>query len=102
MDELVDAHEAGKPAPDGFDLQEFFSPSEIDETYRMYVSGGMDDSLIPFAMDCSGNVFGFRREKRSERPDDLPILFFDHEYCKVRPEAESFDAWLQKFLLLEG
>lgn len=99
---LVDAREAGKPAPDGFDVQEFFSPSEILETQRLYVSGGMDDSVVPFAMDCGGSVFGFRREEGSERPDDLPVLFFDHDYCKVRPEAESFDAWLRGFLLLKA
>jgi hypothetical protein len=64
LKKLVDAREAGKPAPQGFDVHEFFSPPEIIETHRMYVSGGMDDSLIPFAMDCSGNVFGFRKESR--------------------------------------
>ena len=32
---LVDAREAGWSAPDGFDVQEFFSPSEILKTHRL-------------------------------------------------------------------
>ena len=98
--QLVDAREAGLPAPEGFAVQEFFTPTEILDTHRMYVSGGMYDSVIPFAMDGGGNVFGFRREERADRPDDVPVLLFDHDYCKVRAEADSFDTWLQGFLLL--
>jgi hypothetical protein len=102
LHKLVDAREAGRPAPEGFDVQEFFSPSEILDTHRMYVSGGMDDSVVPFAMDSGGNVFGFPREERMDRPDDIPVLIFDHDYCKVCEEADSFDTWLEGFLLLEA
>jgi hypothetical protein len=102
LHKLVDAREAGKPAPKGFEVQEFFSASEIIDTHRLYVSGGMDDRLIPFAMDCGGSVFGFRQEEKAERPDDAVVLFFDHDYCKVSVQADSFDAWLEAFLVLEA
>jgi len=89
-------------APEGasFDVQEFFEPKQIVETHRLYSSGGMEDWLVPVAMDCMGNVFGFRREERHPRPDDCPVLFFDHDYCKIHQEADGFDEWLASFLQL--
>ncbi|QYM77722.1 SMI1/KNR4 family protein [Horticoccus luteus] len=100
---MVAAHEVGgSPEKEGFDVREFFPPAEIVRTYSLYVSGGMDHSLIPFAMDSGGSVFGFRREKIEVRPDDAPVLFFDHDYCQIRPEADSFDAWLEGFLGLKA
>jgi hypothetical protein len=101
LQRLVVAREAGTPAPDGFDVQEFFPASEIINTHRLYVSGGMEDSLIPFAMDSGGGIFGFRREAKAERPDDAAVLFLDHIFCKVLQQADSFDAWLEAFLVLE-
>jgi hypothetical protein len=83
-----------------FDVQEFFEPDQIVETYRLYTSGGMEDWLVPIAMDCMGNVFGFRREESNPRPDDCPVWFFDHDYCKTHQEAAGFDAWLASFLQL--
>lgn len=99
---LVDAHEAGRPTPGGSDVQEFFSPPEIFETHQLYVSGGMDDSVVPFAMDSGGSIFGFQRVEALERPDDLPVLFFDHDYCEVRVASASFDTWIGSFLLIES
>src|SRR5436190_5930972 len=60
--DLVTGGETEVP-PEGasFDVQEFFEPSEIIETHRLYSSEGMEDWLIPVAMDCMGIVFGFRR-----------------------------------------
>ena len=97
---IVDAQEAGART-EAFDVREFFSPAEMTKTYRMYVGGGMDESLIPFAMDSGGSVFGFRRSKSLVRPDDCPVLFFDHDYCRVRAEADSFDQWLSRFVDLK-
>jgi hypothetical protein len=87
-------------APDGasFDVQEFFGPDEIIQTHRVYSGGGMEDWLVPFAMDCMGNVFGFKREVRHPRPDDCPVFFFDHDFCKFHQESDAFDSWLTSFL----
>ncbi len=99
--DLVTGGESEQP-PEGasFDVQEFFEPDEIIETHRLYSSGGMEDSLVPVAMDCMGNVFGFKREECHPRPDDRGVLFFDHDFCKIHQEADSFDAWLASFLQL--
>jgi len=89
-------------APEGvsFDVQEFFEPDQIIETHQLYSSGGMEEWLVPIAMDCMGNVFGFRREQIDPRPDDCPVWFFDHDYCKIHQEAPAFDAWLASLLKL--
>ena len=89
-------------APEGasFDVREFFEPEQIVETHRVYLSGGMEEWLVPIAMDCMGNVFGFKRERVDPRPDDCPVWFFDHDYCKIHQEASDFDAWLSSFLQL--
>ncbi|HEX3798308.1 MAG TPA: SMI1/KNR4 family protein [Verrucomicrobiae bacterium] len=89
-----------RPEGAGFDVQEFFEPDEIIETHRLYSSGGMEDWLVPIAMDSMGNVFGFKREEHHPRPDDSALFFFDHEFCEVHLQKDSFDAWLESFLQL--
>ena len=98
---MVAAHEAGMPSREGFDVYKFLVPTEIPETHQLYVSGGMDDGMIPFAMDSCGNLFGFPKARSNPRADESQILFFDHDYCKVLSEAPSFDSWLQSFLVLK-
>lgn len=99
--DLVTRGESEK-APEGarFDVQEFLEPKQIIETHRLYSGAGMEEWLVPIAMDCMGNVFGFRREERGPRSDDRPVGFFDHDYCKTHQEAPAFDAWLSSFLHL--
>ena len=101
LDLVVEAQESGPTDFEGWDVAEFLMPSEIPKTHAMYASAGMDSSVIPFATDSSGNLFGFRRSSSTVRLDDAPILFFDHDFCKVRIEAESFDGWLERFLQLK-
>jgi len=83
-----------------FDVQEFFTPDQIIETHRLCSSGGMESWLIPIAMDCMGNVFGFKREECDPRPDDCPVFFFDHDFCNIHQEADTFDGWLASYLNL--
>jgi hypothetical protein len=99
--DLVTGGDSEQP-PEGasFDVREFFEPKQIIETHRLYSSGGMEAWLVPVAMDCMGNVFGFKREEHHSRPDDSPVFFFDHDFCKIHQEADSFDAWLTSFLRL--
>ena len=99
--ELVTGGDSEQP-PEGasFDVREFFQPNQIIETHRLYSSGGMEDWLVPVAMDGMGNVFGFKREEHHSRPDDSPVFFFDHDFCKIRQAADFFDAWLASFLRL--
>ena len=90
-------------APEGasFDVQEIMTPDAMLETTRMYHSAGMDESVVAIASDCMGNVFGFRKCTDTERPDDSSLVIFDHDFCEVSEEAESFDSWLKSFLDLK-
>lgn len=86
------------PEEEVFAVQEFLTPEQIVRDYRVCISGGMPDFLIPFAVDLGGHLFGFRKEPMQPRRADAPVLVFDHDYGKVRVAAESFDRWLAYFL----
>lgn len=88
------------PAGASFDVQEFFNSTEIVKTHQLYTSGGMEAWLVPIASDSMGNVFGFKREEISPRPNDSPVWIFDHDFCEIHLVAESFDGWLASFLRL--
>ena len=80
-------------------VREFFSPPEVALDTRLYWSGGMPSDFIGVASDGCGNMFGFRRFPRDgPRPDDSPVLFFDHDFVRVVEASGSFDGWLSWFL----
>ena len=68
----------------------------------MYWSGGMDDSIVIIASDCMGNGFGFERCIHDERPDEAPVMVFDHDFDTIEKEFESFDEWLKSFIDMEA
>ena len=84
-------------------ISDFIAPAEIVSDSRLYWSGGMSDQLVGFAGDDMGNMFCLRRSSvSSSRPDDAPVLFFDHEFCDHnRQLADSFDSWLFSYLKLK-
>jgi hypothetical protein len=98
LDLVVAAQESGQEDFEGWDVAKFFFPPEIPTTHALYVKGGMDDSVIPFASDSSGNVFGFRRSTACA--EEAEVLFFDHDFCEVHVEATTFDGWIARFLKL--
>jgi hypothetical protein len=80
-------------------VREFFGPAEIVRDTRLYRSGGMPSEFVGIASDGCGNMFVVPHSSRgSPRPDDLPVLFFDHDYVRVVEVAGSFDGWLQWYL----
>jgi SMI1 / KNR4 family (SUKH-1) len=80
-------------------VHEFFSPVDVTRNSQMYWSAGMPADFIGVASDVCGNMFGFQRlERGGLRPDDSPVLFFDHDFVQVLKRSESFDAWLESFL----
>jgi hypothetical protein len=97
-DALGDCEVCVPPQEEAFVVREFLSPSQIVSDYRTCTAGGMPHGIIPFAVDFGGHLFGFGRAVLQPPPDDAPVLAFDHDYCKIRPEADSFDAWLEHFL----
>ena len=91
-------------APEGasWDVQQFWNAQEIIKDSKANWSAGMDSDLVGIASDSMGNVFGFRRKQSELRPDDCPLLFFDHEFCEVHEEKSSFDAWLESYIRLSA
>ena len=91
-------------APEGasFEVQNFFDLPEIEEAAKAYWAAGMDKSLIPFASDSMGNLFGFLRRIEPQRIDDLPLHIFDHDFDTIEEEQISFDGWLESFIIMHN
>ena len=89
-------------APEGasFDIREFIAAEEVGDAAEAYWSGGMDEAVVPIASDCMENVFGFSKSVLEKRPDDLPVMVFDHDFVTVGEEHSSFDGWLNSFLTM--
>ena len=84
------------------DLQNITSIKGTIEGTKMYWSGGMPDDLIGFGNNSMGNMFCFKKiNPNSERPDDLPVWFFDHDFNEVSQISESFDSWLESYISLK-
>ena len=84
---------------DHVDMQELFRPATAAKNTKMYWSGGMPDEFIGIATDCMGNMIGFTRgQPEAERPDDLPVWFFDHDYVEVSRIADGFDDFLMWYV----
>jgi hypothetical protein len=80
-------------------LREFLGPDQVVVDTRSYWSGGMSREFVAIACDFMGNLFGFPSVARiGERPDDLPVGLFDHDYVRVDPIAASFDGWIRWFV----
>jgi hypothetical protein len=78
------------------DIQDFLSADEAVGNSRGYWAAGMPDDVIGVASDCMGNMIGFRRS--GEQSDDLPVVFFDHDFATVTELAPSFDECLHWYL----
>jgi len=88
--------------PETPDLQNLASLEEVVSEAPGLWSGGTPNNLVVIGNDIMGNLFCLPRTKRRrERPDDLPIKFFDHEFLDVAVVANSFDEWLSRFLQLK-
>lgn len=84
------------------DLQNITSVKKTIEATKLYWSGGMPDDLIGLGNDSMGNMFCFKKiDRASERPDDLPVWFFDHDFAEVSRISNSFDSWLEAFIVLK-
>jgi len=87
---------------DMWDLQNITPIHESIEGTKMYWSGGMPENLIGFGNDSGGNMFCFKRHPQdTNRPDDLSVWIFDHDFVEVERVSDSFDTWLLSFLRLK-
>jgi hypothetical protein len=69
---------------------------------KAYWSAGTPDDLIGFGGDSGGNMFCFKRyQANANRPDDLPVWYFDHEFVDSYEVSPSFDEWLLSYIRLK-
>jgi hypothetical protein len=82
------------------DVQQFFTPTQaVTETLRARLEPA--GASLAFADDSLGNLFAYRGLPAAPpRPGDAAVWLIDHENDEVGREAESFVAWLDRFLNL--
>jgi hypothetical protein len=87
------------------DMPEFHDITAIPESIRdtkAYWAAGTSRDLIGFGGDSGGNMFCFKRYPAdAERPDDLPVWFFDQEFVESYEVSTSFDQWLLLYVRLK-
>lgn len=61
-----------------------------------FQNAGMPTGFIGFALDCMGNMFCFKYDELKEKKD-AKVYIFDHDFCEISEEADSFSKWIKKF-----
>jgi len=88
--------------PEMPDLKNIASLSDVVSETPACWSAGTPSNLVVIGNDVMGNLFCLPRlQGATERPDDLPVEFFDHEFLHVAEIAPSFDGWLTGYLQLQ-
>ncbi|NQZ80936.1 MAG: SMI1/KNR4 family protein [Colwellia sp.] len=79
------------------EVQDFLSLEDVFSLSKLYEMTGMPKGHILFASDCKGNMFCFKLTDCASKQTDIPVCFFDHEFCTVTKVSDSFIEWLEEF-----
>lgn len=79
------------------EVQDFLSLEDIFSLSKLYEMTGMPKGHILFASDCKGNMFCFKLTDCASKQIDLPVWFFDHDFCTIKKASNSFIEWLEEF-----
>ncbi|SFD13413.1 SMI1/KNR4 family protein [Pseudoalteromonas denitrificans] len=79
------------------EVQDFLSLEDIFSLSKLYEMTGMPKGHILFASDCKGNMFCFKLADCVSKKTDLPVWFFDRNFCSVKKVSNSFTEWIEKF-----
>lgn len=79
------------------DIQEFWSVDEIIDDKKEGFTNAISEDLIPFAIDCMGNIYGFKTRDLKIQRATAEVFFFDHDFDEVTGIADSFTALIEKF-----
>jgi hypothetical protein len=79
------------------EVQDFLSLEDIFSLSKLYEMTGMPKGHILFASDCKGNMFCFKLNDCESKQIDLPVWFFDRNFCTVKKVSNSFIEWLEEF-----
>ena len=85
---------------DLWDLQQVWSLEVVANDRASGWTSSPKVDLIPFASDSMGNIFGFLPSDLRSRSDHAPVLFFDHDFNTIEPEASSFAEFIERYMAL--
>jgi len=80
-----------------YDVQQFWSIEAIilDIDNGWTAQTGQD--ILPFASDCSGNLFCFTLDDLRSGKNDCEIHFYDHDFDTFENLSKSFKEWIEQY-----
>ena len=79
------------------DVQQIWTIDEIIEDKISGVSEQIKENLIPFASDCTGNIYAFKSSDIKKEKLMAKVYFFDLDLDKLYPVANSFTDLIEEF-----
>jgi hypothetical protein len=79
------------------DIQNIWTVERILHDKANEWTSNLEEDLIPFASDCMGNVFAFKRADILERKMNAPVYFYDHDYDTIEIVCGSFKALIERY-----
>lgn len=83
------------------DVQDFWSIERIKYDKENGWTSKLETDLIPFASDCMGNIFVFKREELKDSKEISNIYFFDHDFDVIDFVSSSFTEWIKRYLIIK-
>ena len=54
--------------------------------------------LIPFALDCMGNIYAFKTSDLKEEKLTATVYFYDHDFDTIQNASDSFTDLVEEFM----
>lgn len=79
-------------------VHEFLSPAEALETTKGWRDAGLEEDMVAFATEGSGDMYCFKVVPESEPvPGDATVWYFDHEERRSESLDLLFTEWLKLY-----
>jgi hypothetical protein len=79
------------------DVSQFWAIDKIIYDKQNEWTSHVSPEIIPFASDCSGNIFAFLRHDLRFQTETADIYFYDHDFDTVEKISHSFKDWINEY-----
>ena len=79
------------------DIHELLTPSNFEQTNKIYWDGGMPKTHVVFAIDCLGTAICFEADSGNDE-----IFEFDTEFSELESLELNFEELIAQYLQLVG
>lgn len=79
------------------DIQQIWAIDQIINDKKNEWTSQLIVDIIPFANDCTGNIFGFKTSDLNKTNENSPVYFYDHDFDTVEKISESFTKLIENY-----